>query len=328
MKISVALCTYNGEKYLNQQIDSILNQSISVDEIIVCDDVSSDSTVDILNSYKEKYPNLFSIHINSVNLKSNKNFEKAIKLCNGDYIFLADQDDLWRLDKVEKTLEVFKNNENAEGVFSNAELIDDNNELLFKDKEVSLWDSVYFFESLINKPVDLYLLLILKSNYLTGATLCIKKEVKEFCFPFRTTEKSFLHDEWFALILSKRKTLYYSTEKLISYRIHSGQQVGVGEIRKNMKIVEVLPRSLQLILNIKSPRTFRDYKILERNIFKQYIKYRELNLKGEQPNEFNVEIEKQLLTMYLDVNKKMKKANPIFYFFRKWEDKRKGKRQL
>lgn len=222
MNISVALCTYNGEKYLEKQLNSILNQTIPINEIVICDDCSVDKTKSILKKYTSQYPDIFKVYINETNLRSNKNFEKAINLTKGDYIFLSDQDDIWVEDKVEKILNIFNLNPKAEGVFSNASLIDDNDNFLFKNK-ISLWDSVYFFENKIPKPIDLHRLLILKGNYLTGATLCIKKEVKDFCFPFKTIEKTFLHDEWFAFILSERKTLYYSTEKLISYRIHSNQ---------------------------------------------------------------------------------------------------------
>lgn len=323
MKISVALCTYNGENFLKKQLDSILNQTIKVNEIVICDDISSDNTIVILNEYKEKYPDLFSININVQNLRSNKNFEKAIQLCTGDYIFLSDQDDLWRIDKVEKTLEIFKNNPAAEGVFSNATLVDDNDNILFEN--ISLWDSVYFFESKIAKPIDLHKLLLLKGNYLTGATLCIKKEVKDFCFPFKTIDKIFLHDEWFAYILSERKTLFYSTEHLISYRIHSNQQMGVGNILKNAEKIKKSPKNLQLILGIIKPKSFKDYKIITRILFLQYEKYRDLRMETVLDSE---KIEKKLLDYYFEVDKQMKKAYPILYFFRKWKDKRKGRRQL
>ncbi|MFT5752830.1 MAG: glycosyltransferase involved in cell wall biosynthesis [Flavobacterium sp.] len=323
MKISVALCTYNGENYLKKQLDSILNQTIKVDEIVVCDDLSTDNSIVILNEYKEKYPDLFSININVKNLKSNKNFEKAIQLCSGDYIFLSDQDDLWRKDKVEKTLEIFKNNPSAEGVFSNASLIDDNDNVLFDN--ISLWDSVYFFESKIIKPIDLHRLLLLKGNYLTGATLCIKKEVKAFCFPFQTLDKIFLHDEWFAYILSERKTLFYSTENLISYRIHSNQQMGVGNIVKNAEKIKKSPKNMQIILGIIKPKSFKDYKILTRTLFSQYEKYKKLKIDTFLDSE---KVEKKLLEYYFDADKQMKKVNPILYFFRKWKDKKKGKRQI
>lgn len=298
MKISVALCTYNGSKYLNQQIDNILNQTIPVDEIIVCDDQSKDDTVFILNNYKNKNPELFHIHINIQNLKSNKNFEKAIKLCTGVFIFLSDQDDLWRNDKVEKTLEIFNKNPTIEGVFSNAKLIDEGNkELLFKNNKVTLWDTIYFFESKMKKPIDLYKLLLLKSNFLTGATLCIKKEVKCFCFPFQTKENISLHDEWFALILSQRNTLSYSTEELISYRIHSEQQMGEGLIEKNIELLPKIPKSQKFILELEKPRTFKDFRKLYKEIKNKYVKFQEIN--KINPNDFhNIKNELKLLDLY------------------------------
>ena len=320
MKLSVALCTFNGEKFLKKQLDSILNQSINVNEIIVCDDQSTDSTKEILDSYVKNHPNLFKIYHNKKNLRSNKNFEKAIKLTTGDYIFLSDQDDIWKENKVEETLTIFKKNKEALGVFSNADLIDENENLISKTK--SLWDSVHFFEEYIPKPINLNDLLIYRGNFLTGATLCIKKEVKEFCFPFRTIEKRFLHDEWFAYILSKRKSLFYSTKKLISYRVHNNQQIGVGKLKNN---TFKPTKYYKLISGIEKPKSFKDYKILTRNLFNQYKKYKNLNSKY---HVFKENIENKLLEMYLEADIKMKKSNPILYFFRKRKDKKKGKRQL
>jgi len=323
MKISVALCTYNGEKYLKKQLDSILNQTVPVNEIIICDDCSNDSTIEILKKYSTEHPGLFNIFINESNLRSNKNFEKAIKLTTGDFIFLSDQDDIWKQNKVEKTLAVFEKNPNAEGVFSNADLINDNDEFLFNNS-ISLWDSVYFFESKIPKPIDLYKILVLKGNYLTGATLCIKKEVKEYCFPFQTIEGTFLHDEWFAFILSERKTLFYSTEKLISYRIHSNQQMGVGNILKNAEKIKRDSSILDLLLEIKKPKNFKDYKTLARALYIQYDKYKTLS----KNNSALEQIKNNLLEAYIIADEGMKKSNSILYFFRKLKDKKKGKRQL
>jgi glycosyltransferase involved in cell wall biosynthesis len=100
VNISVAICTYNGEKFLKQQLDSILLQTVCVNEIIICDDISTDSTIEILEAYQNKYPSLIKIFRNEKTLMTVKNFEKAITLTTGDIIFLADQDDIWCLNKV------------------------------------------------------------------------------------------------------------------------------------------------------------------------------------------------------------------------------------
>ncbi|MCZ8196451.1 MAG: glycosyltransferase family 2 protein [Flavobacterium sp.] len=322
-KLSVALCTYNGEKFLKEQIDSILNQTISVDEIIICDDCSSDSTIIILNEYNQKHPNLFKIYINEFNLRSTKNFEKAISLATGDYIFLSDQDDVWRKDKVEKTLEIFSKNPIVEGVFSNANLIDDNSNPIYN--EISLWESFCFFHESIKEPSDLRRSLIHIGNFLTGATLCIKKEVKDFSIPFLTSD-NFIHDEWLAYILTERNTLMFSTEKLISYRLHQNQQLGVGKLSNPEKTLKNNREYNHVLMDIYKPKRFKDCKAKVRFHYSQYEKYYTLYEKHRIPLFKN--ILDDLKTKFIESNLEMKKKYPIRYFFRIYSDKRKGKRQL
>lgn len=109
MKISVAMATYNGEQYLIEQLDSIRNQTRKVDEVIICDDRSKDSTVKLIRGYIEKY-NLegWTVSINEKNLGYADNFYKALNLTTGDYIFLSDQDDIWLEDKVETMIKVME----------------------------------------------------------------------------------------------------------------------------------------------------------------------------------------------------------------------------
>ena len=133
MKTSVALCTYNGEKFLKEQLDSILNQTVKVDEIVVCDDGSTDATVSILNSYKEAFPSIFRVYQNEKNLRSVKNFEKAISLCENEIIFLCDQDDVWKPEKVSVFLEKFRENTDVDVFASNAEIVDENDSVIDKN---------------------------------------------------------------------------------------------------------------------------------------------------------------------------------------------------
>lgn len=79
MKVSVALCTYNGEKYIVEQLDSILNQTKPVDEIVICDDISTDETQNIINQYCNKFPNIIKFHINETNLRSVKISKKPFQ---------------------------------------------------------------------------------------------------------------------------------------------------------------------------------------------------------------------------------------------------------
>jgi len=322
--ISVALCTYNGAKYLNQQLDSILNQTVPVTEIVVCDDCSKDNTKDIIESYSKKHPGLFNIHYNTKNLRSNKNFEKAIALASGDYIFLADQDDLWLPNKVDETLKVFNKNKHIEGVFSNAYLIDGENNLLFED--FTLWDNFNFPEHKLNDPKILFKRLIYRGNFLTGATLCISKKAKDSIFPFQTVEKKLLHDEWIAHQLARKNTLFFSKECLVSYRIHENQQVGIGDDNIiKLRRPEISP-IMKVILGINPAKKFKDYKDVARASFMMYEKYKEITLSYKTP--LTEEVTEHLKQDFIYADTKMKKINPIKYYFRKRHDKRKGKRQL
>ncbi|WP_353083337.1 glycosyltransferase [Flavobacterium sp.] len=316
MKLSVALCTYNGSKFIEQQINSILNQTTKVDEIIVCDDKSTDATVSILKEIQVANPCIVIIE-NEINLRSTKNFEKAIQLCSGDYIFLADQDDLWNTEKVAKTLAIFNENLTAEGVFTNADLIDDNGTKL---SNKTIWDSVFFFEKEMQKPIDFVDIIFKNGNIVTGATLCIKKEVKSFIFPF---SKDNLHDEWIASLLAFKNTLYYSSENLISYRIHDNQQIGM----KNLDKMEKITRKKRVILGLDIPNSFSEYRFLLKKIFlkkKEIVNFQKYNFDfidfQKLQSENNIEWEL--------ISEKTKSAFPIRYKITSLIDAILGKRTL
>ena len=314
MKISVALCTYNGEKYIKRQLDSILNQTQQIDEIIVCDDVSSDSTLTILNTYKDKHPSLFKIFVNETNLKSNKNFEKALSLTTGDYIFFSDQDDLWQAEKVSKIINVFTNNTKIEGVFSNAAFIDENDSVIFEN--ISLWDTVGFHEPEIVKPINFLKFLLINGNFVTGATFCVSKKVKEFCFPFNTNEKNFFHDHWIALLLAERNSLAYVNEKLISYRIHSAQQVGVGGVKESFEFQKTKTKEYKLILGFFTPKNFNEYKLITRFIHDKY-KHHTNNYDEHYNSLVNKKVEDGLFKLFNEAKNNMIKKNPLKYITKK-----------
>ena len=110
MKISIAMCTYNGEKYLQEQLDSILKQTRSADEVIICDDGSTDATKDFIDNYivSHSLSENWILYVNSKNLGYADNFHKALSLTTGDYIFFADQDDVWKLEKIEEMISVME----------------------------------------------------------------------------------------------------------------------------------------------------------------------------------------------------------------------------
>ena len=124
MKISIAMATYNGAKYLHQQLDSFIGQSRLPDELTVCDDLSSDETFDILRDFSQSAPFEVKIVRNEKNLGYTENFEKALSLSCGDIIFLSDQDDVWFCDKLEFVETIFRHNETTMVVVNDQELTD------------------------------------------------------------------------------------------------------------------------------------------------------------------------------------------------------------
>src|SRR6185295_14781386 len=123
VKISIAMCTYNGARFLPAQLESIVRQSRPPDEIVICDDRSTDDTRALLQQVANDAR--FQINLNENNLGTVKNFEQAVSLCTGDVIALSDQDDVWREDKLQTIEAAFERNPKAGLVFSDAEIVDE-----------------------------------------------------------------------------------------------------------------------------------------------------------------------------------------------------------
>lgn len=226
MFVSVALCTFNGEKYIARQLDSIITQECPVNEIIICEDLSTDNTISILNEYKNKYPVLIRLYPANKNTGAIHNFEKAISLCTGDIIFLSDQDDIWYENKVGTILKLFNEHPQALEIFSDANLIDENDNML----EDSLWGKWGFDKNMQQTWMNnekAYHDLLKNINKVTGATVAFRKSLKKMFLPFNMP-KGYWHDAWISLAASKNNGLFFTSEKLMQYRIHPGQLVGIG----------------------------------------------------------------------------------------------------
>lgn len=200
--------TYNGETYLREQLDSIYGQTLVPDEVIVVDDCSTDRTVEILKEYSVKYG--LKYFINDTNIGYNKNFAKGISLANGDYICLSDQDDVWKLDKVEKTYNKLVEIENGEPacVSSNASPTD--SALKVKaDSMCPVVDSEY--ES------SLYWYAF------QGCTLMFNKKLKSLLFPFPEDINFDLYIGIYSIFAGNR---YHLGKPLMYYRQHGNNAIG------------------------------------------------------------------------------------------------------
>jgi glycosyltransferase involved in cell wall biosynthesis len=261
MKVSVAFIVYNGGHYLRTQLDSILAQIQPVDEIIVCDDASSDETKEIVEQYKNNHPDLFFVQYNQQNIGATKNIEKAIQACTGDIILLADQDDYWETNKVETIIKWFEANPTMNGVFTNGALMNSNGEL---DNKYSLWDVMSFPYKAIensNEVINLKLYINTVENTVTGATLAIRNNLAFLKQPFPLI-KHLVHDRWLAINLAETNSLGILEEKLICYRIHSNQAIG-GRSEDIEKYIELNANLLEGEPNINnSINSFKDLRYI------------------------------------------------------------------
>lgn len=243
MKISIALCTFNGEKYIKKQLESYLNQTYPPNELIICDDGSTDLTVSILEDFQEKAPFPVRIYINNPNLGVRENFAKVISLCSGDIIFLSDQDDVWLPRKIEVYSNFFLQNPDCILLFSNAYLIDENG----NRNENLLWDHLEFDEKNILLWLDninALKSLMMGRTYVTGATIAFKSTLKERALPFPNLQQlGWWHDGWLALIAAAQNGLYFISDVLIEYRLHQGQQLGLGNGVSVINNTTILSRS-------------------------------------------------------------------------------------
>ena len=238
--IDILLPTYNGEKYLKEQLDSILNQTYKNIRLIISDDCSKDSTPKILEEYRKKDERI-ELYLQKENIGVVKGIEFLLKKVKSNYYMLADQDDVWLPLKVEKSIETLKK-QKADLVFGDLEVVDQNLNTIFPS-----FGDFMLLNRKIHKYIDSY-----KVNYLyncvTGCTVLSKKEFIEKILPIPTESKYLIHDHWIGLIVALNGKLAYMPEKYIKYRQHGNNQVGTNKISHGF---ERLEQVRELFINVK-----------------------------------------------------------------------------
>lgn len=238
--IDILLPTYNGEKYLKEQIDSILNQTYKNIRLIISDDCSKDSTPKILEEYKGRDERI-ELYLQKENIGVVKGIEFLLKKVKSNYYMLADQDDVWLPMKVEKSIETLKK-ENADLVFGDLEVVDQDLKTMYPS-----FGDFMLLNRKINKYINSY-----KVNYLyncvTGCTVLSKKEFIEKILPIPTESKYLIHDHWIGLVVALNGKLAYMSEKYIKYRQHGNNQVGTDKISHGFKNIEQVR---ELFINVK-----------------------------------------------------------------------------
>jgi glycosyltransferase involved in cell wall biosynthesis len=209
--ISVCIATYNGEKFIKEQVDSIISQLSNEDEIIISDDGSTDNTLDILEAYNDERIKIYH-HKNDKSLKGKRlatfyyvtqNFENALMNASGDYIFLSDQDDIWKPNKVSEFKKLLEYNN---VVMSSFEIINEKLEITNQQ----YWTNTPYKQNVIYN--------IAKIPFI-GCCMAFRKEFIKKYLPF--PKGLLLHDIWLGVMGVSSKSIAFINKPLISYRKHT-----------------------------------------------------------------------------------------------------------
>lgn len=257
-KVDILLATYNGEKYLKEQVESILNQTYQNIQIIISDDCSQDKTRQILREYEKNEK--IKVFYQEKNLGYVKNFEFLLKQVENNIYMLSDQDDVWKEEKVEKTVEKLKQ-ENLDLVFGDLEVVDENLNTICKS-----YNKYMHLNRKIEKHLKNYHLQYMY-NCMTGCTMASKKEFIEKILPFPTNSKYMIHDYWIGLIIALNGKVGYLQTPYILYRQHGNNQVGVSKASHKFKKLEQL-RNLSIDIKLGIFETY----VQNENIFPEELR--------------------------------------------------------
>ena len=216
-KVDILLATYNGEKYLSEQIESILNQTYKDFRLLISDDCSTDKTRDIIKKYASEDKRI-EIFLQENNLGVVGNFEFLLNKVKNEYFMFSDQDDIWDLEKIEKSIKKIEDT-SADLVYTDLEVVDSSKNTIYK----SYWKLKNIYQKIkkYNNFESLYL-----NNFVTGCTILSKKEIISKVLPLPKDSKYVLHDYWIPLIISQEGKIDYIEEPLIKYRQHKNNKIG------------------------------------------------------------------------------------------------------
>jgi glycosyltransferase involved in cell wall biosynthesis len=217
--VSVALCTYNGVRFLPEQLRSIRAQTRPPDELVVCDDCSTDGTLEVLRAFAADAPFPVRVTVNGCTLGSTVNFERAIGMCSGSIVLLADQDDVWRCDKLDRFAAAFAD-PNVALVASDLAVIGPSGEPLGR----RMWRDLPFgpdLQAAVERGGGPRLWV--RYNTVTGAAAGFRTSLRNMLLPI---PPAWVHDAWIAFLAAAVGDVRLIREPLTLYRSHPEQQIG------------------------------------------------------------------------------------------------------
>jgi glycosyltransferase involved in cell wall biosynthesis len=262
MEVDILLATYNGERYLEEQLTSLKNQKGVTINLIVRDDNSSDASLSILYRFEKYFNSLLIIPSYGENIGSAFSFYELLKYSESDFVFFCDQDDKWDKYKCLKQVNALKkiNSHLIAGTFSNLKLVDGN----MNDLHESLLESQRMKPSNILK----YREGIFAQNPVAGCALCINSNARKRILDLQAIPKGIVHDHWFSCIISLYGSLHFLDEELVQYRQHDNNQIGNKKVNfkyfakkiKNLK--KTLMHDMSLVRFARHEKNFNIYRFL------------------------------------------------------------------
>lgn len=228
-RVSVAMATYNGEKYIKEQVESILKQLNENDELIISDDGSTDDTINILESFQKKDSRIKIYEGPKNGIK--QNFANAISKTEGKYIFLADQDDIWMDSKVKTIIEIFESDNTITLITHDSKMVNQDLEIINES----------FFDFRKVKPG--FINNLIKNSFI-GCCMAFRSELKEKILPIPNDIP--MHDQWIGLVAELDEKTRFINDKLLLYRRHNENN---SQFKKN-SLATMLKNRLNLIKNL------------------------------------------------------------------------------
>lgn len=243
MKKSLVMTIYNGEQYIQEQLDSIKNQTKKLDEVIIIDDCSKDNSYDFIKKYIEKNQlNHWQLIKNQSNLGYQKNFKKGLELSNGDIVFLCDQDDRWHLDKIE-IMSKYMLDEKILCLASSFNFMDEYGKLFTIKLDKNKSNNNLLAQKVNSDLTNINFEQLIRSNFSQGCTMAVRKNLID---EYLELESDLVpHDLAFNMLASLHNGCYYLDLPLIDYRIHNNNTIGLDNVissdvkeKKNRRIDE------------------------------------------------------------------------------------------
>jgi glycosyltransferase involved in cell wall biosynthesis len=239
--ISIALATYNGSKFIDEMLSSIAHQTLTDFVVHVCDDGSTDNTIEHIKRHKLYVEGRVKIHETSGGNGALRNFKRAIEHCSGDYIALCDQDDYWLPEKLDVMLTALKNAEERSSgpklAFSDLEIVDAKLKCIFPS-----------FYTVSDKSSDCrhakdYLI----SNHIPGCSMLFNKEAKQLFEPIPVDVR--MHDWWIALLVATYGEIIFVPQSLIKYRQHESNTIGASDMISQKANIVRFVKDIRTIIN-------------------------------------------------------------------------------